>query len=76
MQVLKLKEQLIDAEKDIQRLSERVDGLSSNSPSSSMSMEAMQDPPFLGEFGVEYGDVFYVPENNYINGMEWMNLYM
>ncbi|KAF3439046.1 hypothetical protein FNV43_RR17321 [Rhamnella rubrinervis] len=75
-EVLKLKEQLIEAEKDIQRLSERVDGLSSNSPSSSMSMEAMQEPPFLGEFGVEYDDVFYVQENNYIPGMEWMNLYM
>lgn len=72
MQVLTLKEKLTQAEK---RLSERVDGLSTNSPSSSMSMEAM-DPPFLGEFGVEYDDVFYIPQNNYIHGMEWMNLYM
>lgn len=77
-QVLKLKEQLSDAEKQIQRLAKRMDGVSSNSPSSSLSMEVAMDAPFLGEFGVveEYDDVFYVPENNYINGMEWMNLYM
>ncbi|KAH0971285.1 hypothetical protein GBA52_023441 [Prunus armeniaca] len=76
-EMLKLKEQLSEAEKEIQRLSERVDhGGSSNSPSSSLSMDAI-DPPFLGEFGVEeYDDVFYMPQNNYIHGMEWMNLYM
>lgn len=73
----KLKEQISEAEKEIRRLSERVDhGGSSNSPSSSLSMDAI-DPPFLGEFGVEeYDDVFYMPQNNYIHGMEWMNLYM
>ncbi|KAM1156431.1 hypothetical protein FF1_027159 [Malus domestica] len=73
----KLKDQLSEAEMEIQRLSERVDhGGPSNSPSSSFSMEAI-DPPFLGEFGVEeYDDVFYMPQNNYIPGMEWMNLYM
>lgn len=73
----KLKDQLSEAEKEIQRLLQRVDhGGSSNSPSSSLSMEAI-DPPFLGEFGVEeYDDVFYMPHNNYIPGMEWMNLYM
>ncbi|KAF4380635.1 hypothetical protein CsatB_024541 [Cannabis sativa] len=80
-EVLKLKEQLSNAEMKIQRLTERVECVSSNSPSSSMSMEAVMDPPFLGEFGVveEYDDVFYVPDDNnpYINnGMEWMNLYM
>ncbi|XP_062102353.1 homeobox-leucine zipper protein ATHB-40 [Humulus lupulus] len=78
-EVLKLKEQMSDAEKKIQRLTERVDCVSSNSPSSSLSMEAAMDPPFLGEFGVveEYDDVFYVPDNSYINhGMEWMNLYV
>ncbi|XP_022741552.1 homeobox-leucine zipper protein ATHB-40-like isoform X2 [Durio zibethinus] len=77
-EVLKLKEQLCEATKEIQRLGERVDGVSSNSPSSSvLSMEAM-DPPFLGEFGVEgYDqDVFYIGENSYIHGMEWMNLYI
>ncbi|XVE87266.1 hypothetical protein DITRI_Ditri18aG0103000 [Diplodiscus trichospermus] len=75
-EVLKLKEKLRETEKEIQRLTERVDGVSSNSPSSSLSVEAI-DPPFLGEFGVEgYEDVFYAPENSYIHGMEWMNLYM
>ncbi|XP_022752124.1 homeobox-leucine zipper protein ATHB-40-like [Durio zibethinus] len=75
-EVLKLKEQLCEAEKEIQRLGERVDGVSINSPSSSLSMEAI-DPPFLGEFGVGYDqDVFYIGENSYIHGMEWMNLYM
>lgn len=76
MQVLKLKEQLIEAEKEIQRLLERggSDGLSSNtSPSSSFSME----PPFLGgEFGMEgLEKVFYVPESSYIPEMEWAGLY-
>lgn len=53
---------------------ERVDGVSINSPCSSFSMEAM-DPPFLGEFGMEgLENVFYVPENNYIHGLEWVNL--
>ncbi|XWS42022.1 hypothetical protein CRYUN_Cryun17cG0133000 [Craigia yunnanensis] len=75
-EVTSLKVQLREAEKEIQRVAERVDGVSSNSPSSSLSMEAM-DPPFLGEFGVDgYEDVFYIGENNYIHGMEWMNLYM
>lgn len=78
--MLKLKEQLSEAEKDIQRLSERrVDSGSSNSPSSSLSMEAI-DPPFLGGYGLEGydDDVFYTQENNYIHGIEWMtmNLYM
>ncbi|XP_050205948.1 homeobox-leucine zipper protein ATHB-40 [Mercurialis annua] len=74
-EVLKLQEQLCDSNKEIQRLTDRVDGISSNSPSSTMSME----PPFLGEFGniIEgYGDVFYMPENSYNHGMEWVNLYM
>ncbi|KAF2295085.1 hypothetical protein GH714_031420 [Hevea brasiliensis] len=75
-EVLKLKEQLSEAEKEIQRLTERVDGVSSNSSSSTLSMEAM-DTPFLGEFGMEgYGDFFYMPETNYIHGMEWFNLYV
>ncbi|GAV61944.1 Homeobox domain-containing protein [Cephalotus follicularis] len=77
-EVLKLKDQLRDAEIDIQRLAERVDGLSTNSPSSSLSMDAM-DPPFYGEFGMGttvYEDVFYMPESNYVPGMEWIDLYM
>ena len=40
-------------------------------------MEAV-DPPFFGDFGVDGydDDVYYVPESHYINGMEWINLYM
>ncbi|GMI86415.1 homeobox protein 21, homeobox-2 [Hibiscus trionum] len=79
-EVLKLKEQLREAEKEIQGMTERIDGVSSNSPSSSsvLSMEAMDPPPFLGEFGVQgYDqDVFYIGQNSYIQGLEWMNLYM
>ncbi|TYH44709.1 hypothetical protein ES332_D11G213500v1 [Gossypium tomentosum] len=73
-EVVKLKEQLSEAEKEIQQLTERVDGVSSKSTSSSvLSMEAI-DPVFHGEFG--YEDVFYIGENNYVLGMEWMNLFM
>ncbi|KAG5069808.1 hypothetical protein JHK85_002185 [Glycine max] len=78
-EVLKLKEQLSEAEKEIQRLLESAERVPSNSSSSSQSqsMEAV-DPPFFGEFGVDgyEDDVFYVPEIHYINGMEWINLYM
>ncbi|KAL3525419.1 hypothetical protein ACH5RR_013791 [Cinchona calisaya] len=75
-EVLKLKEQLSEAEKEINRLLERSDGGSSNSPSSSFSMEAMEQPPFLGEFGMEgLENVFYVPETNYVHGLEWFNIY-
>ncbi|KAJ8544810.1 hypothetical protein K7X08_017393 [Anisodus acutangulus] len=74
---LKLKEQVSEAEKEIQRLlMERSDGISSNSPTtSSLSMEAaMEPPPFLGEFGLD--NAFYGPENTYTQGLEWVNLYM
>ncbi|CAK9137199.1 unnamed protein product [Ilex paraguariensis] len=73
--LLKLKEQLSEAQGEIQKLLERCDGVSSNSPSSSFSMEVME-PPFLGEFGMEgLENVPYVTENNYIHGlMEWLNL--
>ncbi|XP_020217387.1 homeobox-leucine zipper protein ATHB-40 [Cajanus cajan] len=78
-EVLKLKDQLSEAEKEIQRLLQSADRVPSNSSSSSQSqsVEAL-DPPFLGEFGVDGydDDVFYVPETHYINGMEWINLYM
>nr|UXL82609.1 ATHB-40 [Morus alba var. multicaulis] len=77
-EVLQLKEQIMDAKKEIQRLAERAEGVSSNSPSSSLSMEAVE-PPFLGEFGVVsegYDNMFYAAENNYIHGMEWVNLYL
>ncbi|KAJ9564291.1 hypothetical protein OSB04_000257 [Centaurea solstitialis] len=73
-EVLKLKEQLSEAEKEINKLVERSDGISSTSPSSSFSMEAM-DPPFLGGFGMEgLENVFCLPENNYIQGLDWLNI--
>ncbi|CAN1121814.1 Homeobox-leucine zipper protein ATHB-40 [Linum perenne] len=79
-QVLQLKEELSEAEKEIQRMSvmERADVASSNSPTSSLTtMEAMDQQQFLGGFGVveEYDDVFYnmAPQSAYVvNGMEWM----
>ncbi|GLT39079.1 hypothetical protein SLA2020_132870 [Shorea laevis] len=76
-EVMKLKEQLCEAKKEIQRLAERVEGVSSNStPSSSLSVDAV-DPPFLGEFEVEeYENVLYMPEPGYVNGLDWINLYM
>ncbi|XP_022866422.1 homeobox-leucine zipper protein ATHB-40 [Olea europaea var. sylvestris] len=71
-EVLKLKEQLCDTKKEIQKLTECFERLSSNSPTSSFSME----PPFLGEFGMEgLENAFYLPENNFIHGYEWVNLY-
>ncbi|KAH6825496.1 homeobox protein 40 [Perilla frutescens var. hirtella] len=77
-ELLKLKEQLHEAEKEIQRLS---DGFSSNSPCSSFSMEVAMDPPqpFLGEFGMGLGleHVFYASHHdNCAHGlMEWDSLY-
>ncbi|KAJ0693667.1 putative transcription factor homeobox-WOX family [Helianthus annuus] len=73
-EVLKLKEQLSEAEKEINRLAERVDGTSSTSPSSSFSMEAMESPFFEG-FGMEgLENVFCVQDNNYIHGFDWLNI--
>lgn len=81
--MFKLKQQLSEAESEIQRL--RMEGadkvLSSNSCSSSQShsMEAVE-PPFLGEFVVDGydDDVFYVsPEAQLINAYnEWINHFM
>ncbi|KAL3630320.1 hypothetical protein CASFOL_023304 [Castilleja foliolosa] len=66
-ELLKLREQLNEAQREIQRLSERSDGFSSNSPSSSsFSMD-----PF-GMEGLE--NVIYMPENNNY-GNEWGSLY-
>ncbi|KAM0055108.1 putative transcription factor homeobox-WOX family [Helianthus debilis subsp. tardiflorus] len=73
-EVLKLKEQLSEAEKEINRLAERLDGTSSTSPSSSFSMEAME-PPFFDGFGMEgLENVFCVQDNNYIHGFDWLNI--
>ncbi|VVB10012.1 unnamed protein product [Arabis nemorensis] len=81
-EVLQLKEQLYDAEREIQRLAEKVEGGSSNSPnSSSVSVEANETPFFgdykVGDDGDDYDNMFYpVPGNSYIDGVEWMSLYM
>ncbi|KAI4314877.1 hypothetical protein L6164_027742 [Bauhinia variegata] len=75
-EVLKLKEKLLEAEKENQRLLES--GSSSPTSSQTQSIGAM-DPPFLGEFGEAYDydyDMFSMPETHYINGMEWINLYV
>ncbi|XP_039010494.1 homeobox-leucine zipper protein ATHB-40-like [Hibiscus syriacus] len=74
-QVVKLKEQLSEAEKEIRKLGERIEGVWSNNSSSSsvLSMEANIGPSFQGEFG--YDDVFYIGEDSYILGTEWVNLY-
>lgn len=72
--MVKLKEQLSEAEKERQRLMEHSDGTLSNSSCSSVSMEGLMDPPFLGEFVLEeLEDVFYVPEYNLIHGLEWVH---
>ncbi|OWM74531.1 hypothetical protein CDL15_Pgr005110 [Punica granatum] len=91
-EVLKLKEQLSEAGKEIQKLSSISSSSSSsdhqrccdhqgfnssNSPStSSISMDRGQ-PDFLGDFGYEDDVMFYMPENSYsVQCMEWLNLYM
>ena len=78
-QVLQLKEQLFDAEREIQRLAERVEGGSGNSPvSSSVSIEH-NETSFFGDYKVEedgddYDNMVYpVPENSYMDGEEWIN---
>ncbi|XP_056173567.1 homeobox-leucine zipper protein ATHB-40 [Syzygium oleosum] len=74
-EVLKLKEQLSEAEMEIKRLS------SSNSPCSSATIDAA-DNPFRGDYGVaeecdDHQDVlYYAPQNAYLQGMEWFNLYV
>ncbi|WOH00337.1 hypothetical protein DCAR_0519696 [Daucus carota subsp. sativus] len=76
-EVFKLKNQLSEAEKEMQQLAERLDGVSSNSPSSSFSMEVM-DPPYLGEFGMEgLENVLCMPDNYYgSNGLGiWADIY-
>ncbi|KAI6695367.1 hypothetical protein NL676_023077 [Syzygium grande] len=75
-EVLKLKEQLAEAEMEIKRLS------STNSPCSSATIDAA-DNPFWGDYGVadecdgHHQDVlYYAPQNAYLQGMEWFNLYV
>ncbi|KAI7743801.1 hypothetical protein M8C21_030380 [Ambrosia artemisiifolia] len=74
-EVLKLKEQLSEAENKINRLVERSDGLSSTSPSSSFSVEAIE-PSLFGGFGMNgFEDGFYLQETSYIHGgLDWIGL--
>ncbi|PKI78563.1 hypothetical protein CRG98_001035 [Punica granatum] len=85
LHVLKLKEQLSDAMKEIQRLSTSPSdgGVSSNSPISSSISDV--GPPFLGEFGAleaavgydEDAALYAIPdENSYIQSMEWFSQYL
>lgn len=78
LQVLKLKEQLSEAEKEIQRLSQRNETVPSNSTSSSPSVETIgHRQPFLGEFEMdEYGDVFNTQAFYYAQGIDWINQYI
>ncbi|CAN7082435.1 unnamed protein product [Brassica oleracea var. botrytis] len=80
-ELLQLKEQLYDAEREIQRLAERVERGASNSPiSSSVSVEANETPFFgdynVGDDGDDYNLFYPVPENTYIDGVEWANIYI
>ncbi|XP_016513091.1 homeobox-leucine zipper protein ATHB-40-like [Nicotiana tabacum] len=78
-EVIKMKEQLSEAENEIQKLllERNCDGVSSNSPISTSSF-TMDQPPFLGEFGMEgmlMDNLFFIAENtyNYQEGLEWVN---
>ncbi|XP_058081652.1 homeobox-leucine zipper protein ATHB-40-like [Magnolia sinica] len=77
-EVLKLKEQISEAEKEIKKLSERCDrvseGESSCSLTSPFSMDAQH--PYLGDFGVEENEDFlYIPQYYYIDDWELVNWY-
>ncbi|KAK9996252.1 hypothetical protein SO802_020938 [Lithocarpus litseifolius] len=75
-ELLKLKEQLSEAEKEIQRLSQNVETVPTNSTSSSPSVETMAEP-FLGEFEMEgYNEAFYTPAFTYAHAMDWFDQYL
>ncbi|KAL1195928.1 Homeobox-leucine zipper protein ATHB-21 [Cardamine amara subsp. amara] len=78
-EVLHLKEQLYDAEREIQQLAQRVESTSSNSPISTVTVEANQTTPFVWDYEVgDAGDgsenLFYLPE--YIDEFDWMSPFM
>ncbi|ESQ31149.1 hypothetical protein EUTSA_v10005612mg [Eutrema salsugineum] len=78
VQVLKLTEQLSEAQNEIRKLSERLEEMSTNSSSSSLSVEA-NDAPIDFEFAPEtnYNIPFYMLDNNYLQSMEyWDRLYV
>lgn len=85
-EVLSLKDQLNEAKKEIQRLVERsslstVDNGSTNSPSSSLTMDHhanVIDPQLLeDQFGLGgcFESMFYTPSSDYGVAMDWVNLY-
>ncbi|GAB2232075.1 hypothetical protein Drorol1_Dr00011097 [Drosera rotundifolia] len=75
-EVIQLKDQLNVAQNEIQRLLDRsVEYVSINSPSSSLTMEAM-DPQFHGEFGLGYEGLFYGIENPHISSFDWGFYYL
>lgn len=76
---MSLKNGLCEAEKEIQRMSERLDGsgvMSNNSPiRSSVTVDAPDQPQFPGEYA--YDDIFFVPNADYIPGAtKWVNFYV
>ncbi|KGN48810.1 homeobox-leucine zipper protein ATHB-40 [Cucumis sativus] len=76
-ELMKVKEQLKEAKNEIRKMVEgsEVRNNSSNSPSSSVTMEAVEEAAVvpLGElFFEEYEDVFYcMQDNNYNQGLNW-----
>ncbi|KAG2679469.1 hypothetical protein I3843_11G052100 [Carya illinoinensis] len=81
-EVLKLKERLSEADKEIQRLSQLpAETVPSNSTSSSPSVDTMAvaGQPFLGEFEImdTYTDIFNTATFYYAHaGMDWISQYM
>ncbi|CAH2043108.1 unnamed protein product [Thlaspi arvense] len=76
-QVLKLTDQLSEAQNEIRKLSGRLEELSTNSSSSSLSVEA-NDAPIDFEFAPEtnYNIPFYMSDNNYLQNMEYWDVCM
>ena len=78
-QVLKLSEQLSEAQNEIRKLSERLaQETLTNSPSSPRSVEA-NGAPIHFEFppDVNYNIPFYISDNSYLQNMEyWDGLYV
>ncbi|EFH62441.1 ATHB21/HB-2 [Arabidopsis lyrata subsp. lyrata] len=79
-EVLHLKEQLYEAEREIQRLAQRVEGTLSNSPISSfVTIEANHTTPFFGDYDIGFdgeGDENLLYSPDYIDGLEWMSQFM
>ncbi|XAR57875.1 hypothetical protein NMG60_11026160 [Bertholletia excelsa] len=77
-EVLKLRQQLSEAEQEIQRLLDGSEGgVSSTSASSSLSVEATVEPPppLIGDFEMdELGNIFSFPEISLIHGLDWVNV--